>query len=123
MFVNRWGILVRANQLYVDWANSFEDGGPILSLHDQRSSPTLYLIPELEGADLNELIDESHWEEIFAFELNSWMRDPSTWPENRTADMFHDWFDVELISELIDLGQGRIKTSLTSAKPADRPHR
>ena len=49
-------------------------------------------------------------EEIFAFELNSWMRDPSVWPENRAADMFHDWFDVELISELIDLGKGRMKT-------------
>ncbi|MHC4220509.1 MAG: hypothetical protein ACYSU7_18880 [Planctomycetota bacterium] len=110
MFVNRWGILVWAKQPYVDWANSFEDGGPMLSLDDQRSSPTLYLIPELEGADLYELVDEWYWQDIFAFELSSWMRDLSDWPENRTADMFHEWFDVELISELIDLGQGRIKT-------------
>ena len=110
MFVNRWGILVQAKQPYVDWANSFEDGGPTLSLDDQRASPTVYLIPPLEGADLYELVDEWHWEEIFALELNSWMRDPSVWPADRTADMFHDWFDVELITDLIDLGKGRIKS-------------
>ena len=56
------------------------------------------------------MVEEWYREEIFAFELNGWMRDPSVWPENRTADMFHDWLDVELISELIDLGKGRIKT-------------
>jgi len=111
MFVNRCGILVRAKQPYVDWANSFEDDGPIVSLDDQRSTPTLYLIPEHEGADVHELVDEWYRENIFAFELSAWMRDPSVWPENRTADMFHDWFDVELISELIDHGKGRIKAS------------
>lgn len=62
MFVNRWSILVRAKLPYVEWANSFEDGGPILSLDDQRSAPTLYLIPEHEGADLHELVDEWYWE-------------------------------------------------------------
>jgi hypothetical protein len=111
MFVNRWGILVRAKQPYVDWANSFEDGGPIFDLDERRASPTLYLIAELEGADLYELVDEWYWEEMFVFELNSWMREPSVWPENRTVDMFHDWFDVELVTELIDLGKGRIKAT------------
>ena len=68
------------------------------------------LIRVLEGSDLYELVDEWYWEEMFAFELESWMRDPSVWPENRTADMFHEWFDVELITELIDLAKGRIKS-------------
>ena len=110
MFVNRWGILVRAKQPYVDWANSFEDGGPTMTLGERRSAPTMYLVHEHEDTDLRELIAGWYWEAIFDLELVSWMRETSTWPQNRTTEMFYEWFDVELASELVDLAKGHIKS-------------
>ena len=111
MFVNRWGILVRAKQPYVDWANSFDDGGPTMTLDARRSAPTAYLVHEHEGADLRELIANWYWEAIFELELVCWMRDTSTWPGDRTVEMFNEWFEVELVIELVDLAKGRIKSS------------
>ncbi len=111
MFVNRWGILVRAKQPYVDWANSFDDDGPTMTLDARRSIPTLYLVHEHEGADLRKLIVDWYWEAIFDLQLVSWMRDMSTWPENREVEMFYEWFEVELVTELVDLAKGRIKSS------------
>ena len=111
MFVNRWGILVRAKQPYVDWANSFDDDGPTMMLDARRSAPTIYLVHEHEGADLGELIADWYWEAIFDLQLVSWMRDMSTWPEHRTPEMFYEWFEVELVTELVNLAKGRIKSS------------
>ncbi len=112
MFVNRWSILVKAKQPYVDWANSMDDDGPRTTLDEARSNSTMYLVHEHDdGDDLHELIEEWYWEAIFELELVSWMRDTSTWPANRSADMFYEWFDVELVTELVDLAKGRIKSN------------
>jgi hypothetical protein len=110
MFVNRWSIVVRAKQSYVDWANSIDDDGPTTTLETARSSPTIYLVHEHDGTSLHELIDQWYWEAIFDLELVSWMRDTSTWPESRSAEMFSEWFDIELVTELVDLVKGRIKS-------------
>ena len=111
MFVNRWAILVKARQPYVDWANSLDDDGPTTTLEEARSNSTMYLVHEHEGASLHELIDEWYWEALFDLELVSWMRDTSTWPDNRSADMFYEWFEVELVTEVVNLVKGRIKSS------------
>ena len=65
MFVNRWAIVVKAKPPYVDWANSMDDGGPTTTLENARSSPTIILVYEHEGATLDELITEYYWEAIF----------------------------------------------------------
>ena len=101
---------MRAKQPYVHWANAMDDDGPRASLVDSRAIPTIYLVNELEGADLYELVDEWYWEQIFAEELEAWMTDASTWPQQRSADMFHEWFEVELVTMVLDAGRGRIKS-------------
>jgi hypothetical protein len=40
---------------------------------------------------------------LFEMELKDWNRDPSGWPEERTAEMFDDWFDIKVHSMLWDL--------------------
>ena len=53
---------------------------------------------------------ELHWEEIFEYELNAWMRDASTWPSNRTLTLFQQWFDVEFASMVFDLCEEPLET-------------
>lgn len=110
MFVNQWGILVQAKKPYVDWANSMNDDGPTIELESKRTQATVYLFNALEGIALNEMVREFFWEAIFGIEFVAWMRDTSVWPSNRTAEMFYEWFEVELAADLIDLGKGRIKS-------------
>ena len=110
MFVNRWGILARAKQPYVDWVNSMDDDGPTMVLEYKRMQPTVYLLNALEGMTLNEMVCEFFWEAIFDIELVAWMKDTSVWTANRTVEMFYEWFEVELVADLIDLGRWRIKS-------------
>ena len=110
VFVNRWGILARAKQPYVDWVNSMDDDGLTMDLESQRMQPTIFLINEREGMTLDEIVREFFWEAIFDMELVAWMRDTSVWPANRTVEMFYEWFEVELVADLIELGRGRIKS-------------
>ncbi len=42
--INRTVILITAQQPYIDWANSFDDGGPKMSVNKQNN--TAYLIPD-----------------------------------------------------------------------------
>ena len=42
-------------------------------------------------------------EEIFEEQLASWYSDTSTWPENRSFEVFSQWFDFQHHSMLVDL--------------------
>ncbi len=84
MVINRSLLLVRGKKPYATWANSFDDDGPRLNLAEHRKDANAYLVVDYTGTgDAGELV-ELHWEEIFEYELNAWMRDPATWPSNRT---------------------------------------
>ena len=56
------------------------------------------------------LLADWYSEAIFDLELVDWMRDMFTWPENRTVEMFYEWFEVELVTEVVNLARGRIKS-------------
>ncbi len=110
MVINRSLLLVRVKKPYASWANSFDDDGPRLNLAEHRKDANAYLVVDYAGTgDAGELV-ELHWEEIFEYELNAWMRDPSTWPSNRTLRMFRQWFDVEFASMVFDLGEEPLET-------------
>ena len=59
---------------------------------------------------LDEIVREFFWQAIFDIELVTWMIDTSVWPANRTVEMFYEWFEVDRVADLIDLGRGRIKS-------------
>jgi hypothetical protein len=40
---------------------------------------------------------------LFEVELEDWHRDPLDWPQERTAEIFDDWFDIEVHSMVWDL--------------------
>jgi hypothetical protein len=102
-FLYRTAITVTRKQPYIDWANSFDDGGPNLTDELARDRRTVYLVGEGDGPqDLRELLDE-HWESIFEDELAMWMESEDDWPASRTREMFDVWFDAEVTDAVIDL--------------------
>jgi hypothetical protein len=102
-FLYRTAITVTRKQPYMDWANSFDDGGPNLTDELARERRTVYLVQEAEGQpDLRALLDE-HWERIFEEELAMWMEREDDWPAPLTREMFDAWFDAEITDMVIDL--------------------
>ena len=65
--VDRTALMVRPKQPYIDWANSFEDGGP---KYDQdRQHAKIYLIDEVaDPSDIKKVV-RRHWRDIFEEEL------------------------------------------------------
>jgi hypothetical protein len=93
-------LLIRRNQPYIDWANSFEDGGPT---YDPESNHTsAYLIPPFEQPEKVDEFIAANFGAIFEEELSSWMEASATWPEF-SLDNFRKWFSVEYIDMVYDL--------------------
>jgi len=55
-----------------------------------------------EAQDAREVLQEL-CEEIFAEQLADWFADESTWPVDRSIDVFCCWFDFQHHSVLVDL--------------------
>ncbi len=106
--INRTAVIVKPKQPYVDWANSFEDGGP--NLEETRKEGTAYLIREFDYVDQMVKHIEKNYAIIFENELFGWITDPEVWPKKRTLKMFKEWFEVEICEMVYDLGKGGIIT-------------
>jgi ribosomal protein L24E len=101
-FLYRAAITITRKQPYIDWANSFDDGGPELTEDLAKDRRTVYLATEADRPELSPLLDE-FWEDIFEEELAAWMDHEDDWPKPRTREMFDSWFDAELTDSVFDL--------------------
>jgi hypothetical protein len=101
--INRSALLVRPKKPYIDWANGLEDEGPKLSLDKPPRELTVYLVDEVEFDSDTDKVIEKHFPKIFEHELFSWHVVEKDWPENRDLNTFHDWFNVEGHSLILDL--------------------
>ena len=98
--VQRLALIVRPTRRFVDWANSVDFRRPRLSLDDARARPSVYLVNAVSADALD---DDRHALPIFESELESWTADESKWPLNRTARLFHAWFEVATAGDIWDL--------------------
>ncbi|MCD6389484.1 MAG: hypothetical protein J7L69_08730 [Desulfobulbaceae bacterium] len=105
--INRTVLFVTPKQPYVDWANSFDDGGPQFSADRDRG--TAILIPDTYDEYNYENWVKKNWREIFEQELEAWMVDTDCWPEKLTYKMFKQWFTVLVADTVIDLGRKPIE--------------
>jgi hypothetical protein len=105
--INRTAIVITPKNLYIDWANSFEDDGPELDPNSLHHSA--FLIPdEYDEYDYEDFLKEN-FNLIFEEELSAWMADPSVWPQDRDYSTFMDWFDIRACDTVIDLGETPIE--------------
>jgi hypothetical protein len=102
-FLYRFAITITRRQPYLDWANSLDEDGPVLTAELADDRRTIYLVPESnDRPKLASLLDE-RWEQIFEEELAAWMVDDEQWPKARSREMFEAWFGAELTDSVFDL--------------------
>ena len=97
-YANRMLVLIRPRQAFADWINAIrQPGEQTHDVDDMRDSPGAFLIPLFEfREEAEEWIRENHLL-IFETHLWDWVEDTSTWPVERTWELFLEWFDVELV--------------------------
>ncbi len=101
--LNRSAIVVKPKQLFLDWLHAADSTSSDLTLQELLLEPAIYLIPECDTPE--EAADVLHelCEEIFVEQLAGWFNDTTTWPPDRSFDVFCCWFDYQHHSMLIDL--------------------
>lgn len=105
--INRTVLVITPKQPYIDWANSFDDGGPTMSVNELRH--TAILIPDRYDEFNYKNWLKKNYKEIFVMELESWMVVPESWPKKMTYKVFKEWFEVRVADLAFDFGKGRIE--------------
>jgi hypothetical protein len=102
--INRCAISVRVRQPFLDWLRSLPD--PVqadMTLQDANEDSRVYLLPEYEFDDEQTELLKEFYDLIFEVELGAWWIDAPNWPQERTFQMFREWFDVEFHSMVEDI--------------------
>lgn len=107
--VNRAAVTIRPKQPYLDWAKSLSGPPSGVTLDDLREDCVVYLIPEFDDNEKAMKWADKRFDEFFTHALWGWSTEEGEWPQNRTARMFHEWFDVTIDSEVLDMGTGEIE--------------
>jgi len=101
--LNRSAIVVTPKQPFLDWLHTADPTSLELTLRELVQEPTVYLVPECDtNEDVAQVLREL-CEKIFVEQLAGWYADRSTWPPDRSFDVFCRWFDYRHHSMLIDL--------------------
>ena len=104
--LNRSAIVVKPKQRFLDWLHAADSTSHGITLFDVGREPTIYLIPECDtDEDLADVLREL-CEVIFEEQLAAWCRDTSTWPRDRSFEVFCQWFEYQHHSMLVDLCDG-----------------
>ena len=98
--LERTAISIVPRAPYAAWATSI--GGPPLTSDDLANYRSVYLVEDLPDPDADTLLRD-HFAEIFDRELFAWHEDRATWPKRLTWEMFQEWFEVEVIENVVEL--------------------
>jgi hypothetical protein len=101
--LNRSAIVVKPRQPFLDWLHTADPTSHRLTLRELSREPTVYLIPECDTEEDVRAVLRDLSEEIFIEQLAGWLTDESTWPRDRSFDVFCCWFDFQHHSVLVDL--------------------
>ena len=102
--INRAVAVVRPKAPFLAWTHSI----PGLEMSDvtldelRSDEQTVFLLPDCSSLDELQAQVDKIYKTIFEAELASWWLDPMDWPQKMTVKMFHEWFDVELHSMVLD---------------------
>ena len=105
-FVESSAVSVRPTIRFLDWLNQLnqnEENNIELNLEQIRSNSNIYLIPEQDTPEEVIAYIDEHFETIFLAELSSWSLNEDEYPQNRTLQMFWEFFDIEVHDTVCDL--------------------
>ena len=100
--VNRSVVIIKAKEPFMQWLKTLPDPMDI-SLAEVNDDTSAYLLPDYEDDDEQDEILRRFYGHIFEEQLDGWWTDERDWPQNRTLELFAEWFTVEFHSLVIDL--------------------
>jgi hypothetical protein len=109
--VNRTAVTVVGAEPYLEWTSARDAdfaSGPV-RVAKTKSYGSAYLLPEFDAEeDILEWVEENFsW--LFEFQLSAWTEDEAAWPQDRTLQMFREWFRVDIHSTVVDIGDDEIE--------------
>ena len=90
---DRMAVVVMPREPFLDWVNSVTPDEPVW-VDELADRANVYFIPHHETLDEAEEYMRGAFDEIFCNELSEWFDDAARWPEQRTYELFTEWFDV-----------------------------
>jgi hypothetical protein len=104
--LNRTALVIKLRQPFVDWVNSVDKYSEPLSFEEANDENTIYLVDEVCGEDpeQTELWLEKNYAQIMMAELENWLTDEESWPQDLSYDLFRKWTKVSVHSVVLDLG-------------------
>jgi len=93
-------VILRAKAPFLQWCRRY---APELTLGELRADAIAYLVPGNEAEHAKEFVD-AHYGRFFAQELSTWSQDLTRWPQDRSLQLFRNWFDIEVIDMVLDVG-------------------
>lgn len=101
--LNRTVVLLVAKQPFLDWLNSVDSDDEPLTIEDLRNDNEVFLIPQFSDNSDSVKWIEKRWNSLFEHMLMGWIEDELVWPQDRSLEMFREWFDIEIHSMAWDL--------------------
>ena len=109
--LNRGAVILRYKQPFVDWLKTNDPASCNLTLEEiNNDDGEVFLIQDelSEPADNRETVVrwvEKRWRMFFEHMLGDWLDDEALWPRKLSLKMFRDWFCIEYLSMVWDMGQ------------------
>lgn len=100
--INRSAFILYPKKPFFDWLTMLDPKDAGISEEELASDPTIYLIEDMETDEEYAEILLNNYESMFEFELSAWYTDETLWPEDRTIELFQQWFDVRLHTIILD---------------------
>lgn len=101
--LNRTVVLLVPKQPFLDWLNNVDPEEEELTVEDLRDDNEVFLIPQLSDHSDSVKWMEARWSFLFEHMLMGWVDDETLWPQDRTLDMFREWFEIEIHTMAWDL--------------------
>jgi len=103
-YANRLLVLLHPKEPFQVWAQQFrEPGEGVEELKAAVENPVPFMVPLLEEPETTWDWIRSNHTLLFDTALWSWIPDSSRWPEDRSWDVFEEWFEVEFLGAPWDI--------------------
>ncbi len=100
--LNRYALIVRPKQPFVDWVNFACADDHKVTLEDVRDEPDVFLWPEIEDPKEQEEYLKEKCQTLFKHFLTGWCTDEDTHPKDLSWKHFKEWFEWEVLSMVFD---------------------
>ena len=106
--LNRTVVLLVPKQPFLDWLNNVDPDDQTLTVEDLRDDNEVFLIPQFNDNSDSEKWVVKRWSFLFEHMLMGWIDDEAMWPQDRTLNMFREWFDIEIHTMAWDLSDEQL---------------